>query len=94
MCELFKESDAVHIDNGRAVVSGVVFWTLMLILYSDRPWEADLCRCSLEGAPCVETTGKTVGLVAFAHQAQFSRVLCILGPHVLNIDLIEGRHKC
>lgn len=51
---------------------------------------ADLCRCRLEGAPCVETTGETVRLVALAHQAQLSRVLCILGPHVLNVDLFEG----
>lgn len=60
---------------------------------SDRLCEAGLCKCGLEGAPCVETAGETVRLVALAHQAQFSGVLCILGPHVLNIDLIEG-HKC
>lgn len=40
-----------------------------------------------EGAPGMETTRKAMRFVAFAHQAQLPRVLCILGPHVLNIDL-------
>lgn len=77
----------------RIITKGVlrmISETLMLVYCIQTDSEvcrANLCRCSLESAPGVKTTGETVGLVAFAHQAQFPWVLCILGPHMLNIDL-------
>lgn len=51
-----------------------------------------LCRSSPEGAPGMETASKAMRFIAFAHQAQLSRVLCILGPHVLNINLTNENY--
>lgn len=82
----------MHINNGESAVS--VLFECSYCIQTDF---ADLCGCRLEGAPCVETAGETVRLVALAHQAQFSGVLRILRPHVLNIDLrgtqMLSRHR-
>lgn len=46
-----------------------------------------LCRSGLEGAPSMEAARKAMWLVALAYQSELPRVLSILGPHVLDVDL-------